>query len=277
MNRLASLAGGARNFWILIAAGLVLLLALLFAWVLPARAAARNAEKRWRDAADTVGKLQSVADRIPSERSKNDWLDYRKWLDDEAQIVENYFAERAQALTESISGQGEVKPIAFKEFYRQEVDKRRRWLNENKHKMTLANPDAAFPTYPWVQGSGYPRPEDFPEILRQYWARVKLYQILLACDVRFVKRLEVGKLVPTGDDCSGLPLQADLALAPEKINALIEALLRVSSASRDRDRPVITLNRLLIQPDAALKGLVGVQVEGMILLWKTAQPAEGRP
>jgi hypothetical protein len=268
--------GGARRFWVLIGLGVVAWLAMLFIWVIPAGGAANEAERRWRDAVDGVEKMQSVSERIPSERSKNDWLDYRKWLDDEAQIVENYFAERAQALTESITGQGEVKPIAFKEYYRQEVDKRRKWLTQNKQ-MVFANPAAAFPLYDWMTGSNYPRVEDVPDILRQYWARVKLYHIFLACDVRLVTRLEIGRVSPAGDEFTGLPLQADVSLPPEKINAFIEALLRVSPSSRDRDRPVIALNRVEIKPDPVAGKLIKVQVDGVIVLWKTAQPGGGKP
>lgn len=278
MSEPMRLLGGARKFWGLMALGVAALLVMLFAWVIPANVAALKAEKTWREAADGVEKLQMSADRIPSERSKNDWLDYRKWLDEEAQIVENYFAERAQALTESITGQGEPKPIAFKEYYRQEIDKRRAWLTKNKQ-MVLVNPDVAFPSkeYDWLRSSSYPRAQDFPDILRQYWARVKLYQLFATCDVRLVKRLEVGGVTPAGDEFTGLPLRADIALMPEKINSFLETLLRVSSSSSDRDRPVITLTRLEVKPDPAGKNLINLQFDGVILLWKTAQTGGGKP
>lgn len=268
--------GGARRFWVSMAVGTAALLAMLFVWVVPANVAANKEEKDWLDAVDSVEKMQSAADRIPSERSKNDWVDYRKWLDDEAQIVEQYFAERALALTESISGQGEPAPAAFKEYYRQEVEKRRAWLSKNKQ-MVLRNPTAGFPDYDWMRGSGYPRREDFPGILRQYWARVKLYQMLASSDVRVVERLEVGAVTPAGDDFMGMPMQVAVTLPPDRLNAFIEALLRVSSSSRDRDRPVISLDRMEVKPDASGKGLVNVQVTGTILLWKTVETGGGKP
>lgn len=263
-----------RGFWLLIGGGAVCLLILLFAWVLPARRAADQAQEKWQREATLFQALKQRAPNIPSVESLKDLQTYRAWMDDQAKLAERFFADRAGVLDSSLAGEGEVTPLAFKDAYAQEVFKQRRRLMQKRSVMAVPNIDQAFSSYPWMTKADlYPSPADYLSILRDYWARDYLYSTFLEAGVTAVRELSVGRMAPLEADFDGrMPVRMSLLLPPEKVTTVIESLLLVSP--RVPRKPILTLDSLALQPDPASGNKwVALQLEGNILFLRRAGAA----
>jgi hypothetical protein len=267
---------GTRGYWLGIGVAAFVLLVLLLVWVLPMRAGAARAEEEWNRQMVQFRALQIAVKDIPSTQSLADLKKYREWLDNQAKLVESFFADRAAVLESPLTGEGEATPAAFKEEYLAVVATQRRSLDKNKDTMAFSDLQGAFPQYDWATGAsvGYPKPEEYVSILRGYWTRKYMYRAFSDCGVKVVKSLHVGKAVSLTPEFEALPIQIDVAVPPEKITTLVDSLLTVSPAMSGK--PVIVFERMAAQVETGSNRLCNLQLDGHILLFKRAAP-EKRP
>ena len=261
--------GGERTFWIGMGAAGAVVLVLLVAWAIPAYSRACDAEQAWQDQMGELEKLERVFSKIPSESSVEKRQQYRKWLDEQADLVKTFFYDRSAILVAPLAGEGEVSASQFKESYNEALLNQKAWLIRNRKRMKVESGERAYPTYDWVRGSALPDPKRFESVLRLYWTHYYLYRIFIESNVRVVQGLKVGRPVYLTDEFRGLPFHATLLLYPEDAKTLLKKSLTVSPDVSGR--PVIQLRRFLIQPESSAdpaNTLSKVRLEGYVLLFR---------
>ena len=253
-------------------AGGIVLLLLLILWVIPARMGAVQAEEEWELQVQELRGLRLSAKEIPSMSSLKSVTEYRRWLDDQAKLVEAFFADRAAVLEAPVAGEGAVTPVDFKENYLRATLTQRRWLDLNKDRMSLADISRAFPTYDWTRGEGFAKPSEYLDIMRDYWARVILYRTFMGSEVKLVKRLELGKVVSLTPEFEAIPVQMDVTLPADKVTVLMDTLLTVSPSGSIK--PIVNLERMSLRPElVGQRVLCGLSLDGYMLLLRRAPPA----
>ena len=267
-----------HRFWLGISGGALVILLMLVVWVIPARKGAARADDEWARQMQLVRFLQSESarDNLPSVPTLADRGRYRTWLDEQADLVEEYFGERSALLDAPITGESDVTPADFKDAYIRVVARQREWLASNKDAMLVPNTRGAFRVYAWETGSGLPDPAEFRAVLRNYWARYYLYRLFDDADVAVLHKVETAQLRQLSPEFDGMQFRADLSLPPEKVRTLVEKLLTVSPSVTSR--PVFDLQQLTVSatPQAAnARPLCGVVMAGHILL-RRQEPTAAR-
>ena len=269
-----------HRFWGGMAIGALVVLLMLVLWVIPARKGAARADDDWARQTQLVRLLQSESarDNLPSSPTLADRARYRTWLDEQADLVEEYFGERSALLDAPITGESDVAPADFKDAYVRVVARQREWLASNKDGMLVPDTRGAFRVYAWETGSGLPDPNEFQTVLRHYWARYYLYRLFDDADVAALHKVETGRLRQLSPEFDGMQFRADLSLPPEKVRTLVEKLLTVSPSVTSR--PVFDLQEVTVsaKPQVAdARPLCGVVIAGHVLLRRpapTATPAD---
>jgi len=265
--RIGKYLGGERAFWLGIGGGTVVVLLLLFVWAAPAHRKAGEAERELDLQLKQLQVFRSLAGKIPSARTVRDRAEFRTWLDNQADQVGKFFAERASLLDAPIAGGSDVKPEDFKEAYIRALARQREWFARNTKKLSVPNVRDAFSVYPWVSARELPSPAEYPGIRRAYWSRHYLYRGFLLARVTTVSRLAVGKVKKISSEFDGLQFQADLLVAPDRVKGVLEKLLRVSPSMTPV--PVIALERMDIRPVPSSVGarpLCSMKIGGYILI-----------
>jgi len=258
-----------RLFWVAMAIGLAAELALVSAWVAPARSRLLAAEEAWNEQVRELDNIRRIAAQIPSANAISERTEYRKWLADQAERVRGFFRDRTVTLTAPITAERNPTPAQFKDAYAEAVINQLGWLGRYQQRMRVETGKDALPRYPWLDGPGLPDPKDFDAILRAYWAHVHMYRGFLDADVRVVRSLKIGAPIYVNEDFDGMPLKADLAMYPESLGPFLRTLLTVSHSAAGM--PAVYLTRVQVRPDgnpaqAGSDPLCSVGIEGYILL-----------
>lgn len=258
---------GERGFWLGIGVGTLVVLALLFAWALPALEQAAEADRNLAIQLQQLQVMQRSTREIPSARTVADRADFRIWLDRQADLVDRFFASRAELLDAPIAGGDETPPEDFKEAYIQALVRQRLWFGKHGKEMAVANADKAFPRYGWISGGALPAPSEYRKIRRAYWARHYLYRRFLTGRAAAVSRLDVSGVREISPEFDGLRFRAHLLIAPERIKRLLDELLIVKPSVTTV--PVFGLESLdisAVPSTGGARSLCGVQLAGYMLV-----------
>ena len=222
-----------RVYWGVLAGALVLVLAALGAWAIPAYFRAQEAQSKYSDAVGEMRILEGKAD-IPSPSSLEDWKRFSAFLNGQVSSVEEDLFGKRTALIESwpMRLTPPVKPQEFEDAYNREV--RERMAELQRRASRFENFENAFRTnYDWITDPRKePDPRDYMTIMRDLWARKYFYDVLNKSDVRTIRSVAVSglqSLNPPVPGFSALPIQAELIVAPEKVMDLIEKLMTVET------------------------------------------------
>ena len=258
---------GEHKFWLGIGAVALLVFGLIFLWVIPTCRGAADAERNWAQAVALLNALKQDAANIPSLDTLKESGQYREWMQGQASLVEAFFADRTALLGARLTGEGDVTPGDFKEAYIQAVNSQREYLESNAGRMRVANPARAFRAHRWVGSDKLPDPGNYPDILRDYWARYYLYRLFLDARVRVVKKLDIGAVSSLPSEFDGLQFRAELSVQPARLAGLVEKMLTVSPEITSR--PVFDLADIKITAEPSEDGSAlycSVLINGYILL-----------
>jgi len=267
MNLGMYLAGG-RGFWLAVATGALLTAILLFGWALPAHRTGVQARQGLDQVYMELRHFQSVAKDIPSPRTLQDRKGFRVYLDEQAKIVDEFFAERAALITASLTGTPDPAPASFKEAYSQALKRQEDWFAESRRQIKVPAPGTAFTVHPWVRSSALPKPETYAGVLRDYWSRHHLYHRFDDAEVSAVASLSFGKdMVRLTDKYGGIHFRAALDIAPDRVAGLLDEMLKVSSTAGD-PRAVFLIESFEVAGESEMAGprpLCRVSISGHVL------------
>jgi len=259
-----------HRFWLPVGLALIVLVVMLFGWVLPTRRSAAQAEREWALQVTLLNHLQSETDNlnVPSDATVKDRAAYRNWLDEQANLVDQYFAERAALLDGSITGEGEPTPERFKDAYIRVTKHQCAWLAGIKPRMEVPSIEGAFREYKWQKGTQFPRRDEFRAVLRDYWSRYYLYHSFLEAGVRKLHRMEIGKVRKISAQFDGIQFRASVSLPPRKIKDFVKKLLVVSSSVTSK--PIFGLERLTVRADPE-RSRARLELAGYLLLQRKGE------